>query len=113
MATEPVDRAAMVLLQPLAEVVREQVAVVQVLEEQVLAKLVLQLGLEAVVLEPQTDEHEVVLELLTDAHEVVLLVLAKRVLVEQEARSPAARGLHNPHDLATLVAVAQSADRSG
>lgn len=112
-APEPVDRAALVVLQPLAGVVREQVAVVQVLEEQVLAKLELQLELEAVVQEQQTDVHVVVLELLKDVHVVVLLVLAKRVLVEQEAESPATRALHNPRDLATLVAVAQSADRSG
>lgn len=102
MAPEPVDRAAVVLVQPLAGVVRAQVAVVQVQEELVLAKLELQLELEAVVQEQQTNEHE-----------VVLLVPAKRVLVEQEAESPATRALHNPRDLATLVAVAQSADRSG
>lgn len=101
-APKPVDRAALVVLQPLAGVVREQVAVVQVLEELVLAKLELQLELEAVVQEQQTD-----------VHVVVLLVLAKRVLVEQEAESPATRALHSPRDLATLVAVAQSADRSG
>lgn len=113
MAPEPVDRAALVVLQPLVGVVREQVAVVQVLEELVLAKLELPLEPGAVVREQQTDVHVVVLELLKDVHVVVLLVLAKRVLVEQEAESPATKALHNPHDLATLVAVAQSADRSG
>lgn len=123
MAPEPVDRAALVVLQQLAVVVREQVSVVQVQEEQVLAKEELQLVLAAVGLEPKidvhvvvrvllTDVHVVVREPLTDVHVVLLLVLAKRVL-EQEAGSPATRVLHSPHDLAALVAVAQSVARSG
>lgn len=119
MAPEPVDRAALVL----AVVVREQVTVVQVQEEHLLAKQELQLVLAAVVLVPQrfvhvvvlvpqTDVHVVVRELLTDVHVVVLPVLAKRLL-EQEAGSPATRVLHSPHDLETLVVVAQSVARSG
>lgn len=108
MAPEPVDRAALVL----AVVVREQVTVVQVQEEHLLAKQELQLVLAAVVLVPQTDVHVVVREQLTDVHVVVLPVLAKRLL-EQEAGSPATRVLHSPHDLETLVVVAQSVARSG